>query len=115
MRKKGIIISILMLICFMLFSQEKNQDYPLMEECIISNNLKALSNLIANCDDINQVTLNGHHVFESIFIMDNCEAAEMLFSAGVDIHYRNKDGKTLRRMILDTDNRKLKSLMDEYN
>jgi len=96
-----------------LFSQDlSGLVYDKMYNCVLSNDLNELEKLLDDCENINAVSKDGHHVFEAVFIMENCEAAELFISKGVDIEYINENGSSLKELMLETSNRKLISFIE---
>jgi len=112
--EKNMILCILVLLSISVFAQSENTYYSEMYECILRNDLEGLSSYLEKTGDINSVESDGYHLFECVFIMSNCEAAEMLLAAGLDVDYRNKDGLSLEEMIIQTKNKRLISLMVQY-
>ena len=110
--KQNVIMIFLTITSLALFAQNQNSRYSEMYDSIIANDLETHSFLIEKTENINLIEYDGHYLFESIFV--NCEAAEMLLAAGLDLSYKNKDGITIKEMILESNNKKLLSLMERY-
>ncbi len=95
---------------------EINSNYEAIYNSVLCNNLLKLEKLlIKNESEINSIIKDGNHVFESVFIMDNCEAAELFFQYGLDISLRNNDGYTLKTLILRSNNKRLISFLNKYD
>jgi len=104
----------LLLISSVSFAQKQNDQYQKMYDCVISNQLTELEKLLQNCKDINQITKNGHHIFESVFVMGNCDAAKLFFEKDINLSYINSDGKSIRELIKKGKNKTLKKLLKKH-
>ncbi len=116
MKKKCVFVLLVFLsISVYAMKNENNSDYEAIFNSVVCNDLLKLKKLlIQNENEINILIKDGNHVFESVFIMDNCEAAELFFQYGLDVSFRNNEGYTLKTLILRTKNRKLISFLKKY-
>ena len=97
-----------------LSADEGSSFYEDIYNSVLTNDLDELSLLLEQCENINRVVSDGKHVFEIVFIMGNCEAAEMLLDAGVDLNYVSNDGISLKEKVLESHNQTLINFIPMY-
>jgi len=82
-------------------------------QAILSNDLTAVKSLSESDLDLNRKDSEGLYPLEYIFVMENCQAFQILLENGADPSVKCGDGLTVREKVAETRNKTLIRILRE--